>query len=116
MGKYQRQKGHSFERWVANRLSARLGRQINRNIGQARDGGDDITVSNFRIECKRRRKIGVYPWFKQVQETCRRDELPIVVLQADYQEPLALIPLEALLDYIDICLTNREKNNKNEDL
>ena len=57
MSKHSRDKGATFEREIANDLTADWGTPVKRNIGQARDGGDDITVSPFRIECKRRAGI-----------------------------------------------------------
>jgi hypothetical protein len=102
MSKSQRDKGAQFERYIANELGAKLGRKVQRNIGQARDGGDDITLPPYRIECKRRAgSIGVYPWLDQCVEACEpgplspaRDNaarIPVVVAKADFREPIVVM-------------------------
>lgn len=69
MGKMQRNKGASFERDVCKIFSADLrpgGPEFKRNIGQARDGGNDIDVGPLVIEVKIRKTLGtVYGWLQQ---------------------------------------------------
>ena len=92
MSKSQRTKGASFERDIANDLTDDFGIKIRRNIGQARDGGDDITVPPFRLELKRRKGIAVYDWMKQCIAACSEPfHIPVVILKADGKEPLALM-------------------------
>lgn len=90
MGRSQRVKGATFERDIAQRLGAK------RNIGQARDGGDDITVGRFRIECKRRKRLGtVQAWLSQAEASCEHaDDLPVVIARQDHGEPLVLMRFE----------------------
>lgn len=76
MSRSQRKKGASFERTFANYLAERLGRVVKRNIGQARDGGDDITVGPFRIGCKARARIASLAWLEQAQKGCRHGDKP----------------------------------------
>ena len=98
MSKSQRIKGHSFEREIAIDLSEVFHESVKRNIGQARDGGDDITLPPFRIECKRRAHIAVYKWLEQViAATEMDDEIPVVVARADQQESIVI------LRYSDFC-------------
>lgn len=87
MGRSQRVKGATFERDIAHRVGAQ------RNIGQARDGGDDITVAHFRIECKRRKRLGtVQAWLAQAQAACARaGDVPVVVAREDHGEALVLM-------------------------
>lgn len=87
MGRSQRVKGATFERDIAHRVGGK------RNIGQARDGGDDITVAHFRIECKRRKTLGtVQSWLAQATAACTRaGDVPVVVARADHGEPLVLM-------------------------
>jgi hypothetical protein len=47
MGASQRRKGAAGENELAKILSDQLGWVVKRNIGQSRDGGDDITVCQF---------------------------------------------------------------------
>ena len=91
MSKSQRTKGHSFEREIANDLSLYLGRKIQRNIGQARDGGDDITISPFRLECKRYAKIAVYKWLEQVVAASGTVDIPVVIAKADHKDSIAIL-------------------------
>lgn len=91
MSKMQRTKGASFERDIANDLSASFARSVKRNIGQARDGGDDITVPPFRIECKRRQGIAVYAWLEQCIAACVPHDIPVVVAKADRQDPIVVL-------------------------
>lgn len=94
MSAYQRTKGATFERDVANDLTERLGRVVRRNIGQARDGGDDITVPPFRIECKARARIAVYDFMEQCKAACAAGEKPVVVMKGDRREWLVLMRYE----------------------
>jgi hypothetical protein len=87
MGRMQRQKGATFERDIANVLGAK------RNIGQSRDGGDDITHGPFRIECKRRATLGtVEQWLAQAIAACKRpSDVPIVVGRSDGGQPMVVM-------------------------
>lgn len=91
MGKYQRTRGAAFEREVANELTAQWGVKCKRNIGQARDGGDDITVLPFRIECKRRQKFAAQPWMAQVEAATGPGEIPVVVVRGDGQDGMVVL-------------------------
>lgn len=89
MGATSRRKGAAGEREVCALLSAEFGEKITRNIGQARDGGDDITLPPFAIECKRRAKIaGLYDWIEQAELATHfgkraRVPTPVVMCRAD---------------------------------
>lgn len=85
-GAWNRKKGAEFEQEVARALGVR------RNIGQVRDGGDDITLPPYRIECKRRKKLDtVNDWMTQVRATCEDDEAPVVVFRQDRGKPLVIM-------------------------
>lgn len=100
MSKSQRNKGSGYEREVANLLSELLGQVVRRNIGQSRDGGDDITVGKFRIECKRRASIAVYPWMEQAEAACHEGQIPVVVMRGDQKGSLLVLRLEDGVDLI----------------
>ena len=88
MGKMQRRKGAAYEREIANAIGAK------RNIGQARDGGDDITHEGYRIECKRRAKLGpMVDWMAQAVASVRAPEreTPVVVCRGDGGESLVIL-------------------------
>lgn len=90
MGRSQRVKGAAFEREIAARLGC------SRNIGQARDGGDDVTFGPLRIECKRRRRIAVVQaWVEQAAASCEREgDIPVVIARQDHGEPLVVMRFE----------------------
>ncbi len=94
MSRSQRDKGASFEREIANYLSDRLGRVVKRKLAQARDGGDDIQIGKFRIECKRRSRISIYPWIVQALESCASGDVPIVIARGDGHSAVAIMLLD----------------------
>ena len=103
----QRDKGATFEREIANDLSADFGITVKRHIGQARDGGEDINVPPFVIECKRRQGIAVYEWLHQCEAACKElGQIPVVVARADREEPIVI------LRYSDFKKLAREEVSK----
>lgn len=100
MGKMQRTKGAQYEREVCAEFTAHLATHIQRNIGQARDGGNDINVGPLRIECKRRKTLGtVESWMEQAEAACDRDEghVPAAVGRQDGGQSLIIFRLEDFL-------------------
>jgi len=101
MSAFQRRKGAGFEREVANYLTDNLGFVVRRQLGQARDGGDDIRIHRYRIECKRRQSIAVMSWLEQCKAACSlATDVPIVVARADGEEAIAILRLEDLVPMI----------------
>ena len=96
MGRSERAKGAAFEREVAGYLSEHLGRVVKRKLEQARDGGDDIQVGKFRMECKRRKRLGFYAWMDQALKACETGDIPIVIARGDGHDAVALIFLDDL--------------------
>lgn len=111
MGKSQRTKGASFEREVCEIFSASLGQKFQRNIGQARDGGNDIDVAHLVVECKRRKTLGtVESWLAQADAAVKTREdahfaagevieqyIPVVVGRSDGGDALVVMYLEDFL-------------------
>ena len=97
MGASQRRKGAAGERELASILTEQLGWVCKRNIGQARDGGDDITVGKFRIEAKRRKGIAVHEWVDQVVRACGPNDVPVVCCRGDGKEWLVVMRLDDAL-------------------
>jgi len=91
MGKYQRNKGAAFEREIADDISGWLGIDVRRKLGAARDGGDDIQVGQFRIECKRCETTKVWEWYEQAKGNSEAGEIPVVVFRRSRSEPMALV-------------------------
>ena len=98
MGKLQRTRGAAYEREVCDVLTKKAGRKISRELGQARDGGADIKFGQFLIECKRRRKIALYEWVRQVQVAAKdTDSIWAVVARADGERSVVILDLEDFL-------------------
>lgn len=97
MGKSQREKGRRAEVELAALLTESLGVAVKRNLGQARDSGDDITVGKFRIECKRHNRLSVMEWCRQVEEACGDGDVPIVAFRQDGQQWRVVMRLDDLL-------------------
>ena len=101
MGKSQRVKGAVFEREIADIFSISFGKEFKRNIGQARDGGNDLDVGYLVVEMKRRASFKVLrSWLAQAtkaaterlrvarsqiitQNDTRWDHIPVVVMRED---------------------------------
>lgn len=100
MGASQRRKGASGEREFAQILSDEMGFAVKRNIGQSRDGGDDITVCQFRFEVKRRKGIAVHEWVDQATRASGPSDIPVVACRADGKGWLIVMRLEDALPMI----------------
>lgn len=105
MGKSQRTKGAVYEREVSAEFSAALGQEFKRNIGQARDGGNDIDVGPLVVECKRRKTLTtIEGWFQQALLAANRrpavegaKPIPTVVARADNGPSFVMIRLTDFL-------------------
>lgn len=84
-GRGARNKGAAGERELAALLSEHLGFVVRRNLGQARDGADDLTVQQFRIEVKRRERLEVDKWSEQVEACAQPGEVPVVAYRRNGQ-------------------------------
>lgn len=119
MGKSQRTKGASFEREVCEVFSRALKRPVKRNIGQARDGGNDIDVAPLIVECKRRKSLKtIEGWMAQADAAAvDRDPLgkfgeddpniPVVVARSDGGERLIILRLDDFLTLAGDKLTTQ---------
>lgn len=114
MSALSRRKGSKFERDVCDAFSDALGlegeQRIKRNIGQARDGGNDVDVGPLVVEVKIRKTLGtVYAWLQQAMDAARKrffsldnDEttpkIPIVVARQDGDtSPIVILRLSDFL-------------------
>lgn len=98
MGKSQR-KGAAGEREVCAILRDTLGVDAHRNLSQTRDGGTDIVMEPFRIEVKRRQRIGLqYDWMAQAEAACTEvGQIPCVFQRADGKGWLVTLNVEDFL-------------------
>jgi hypothetical protein len=97
-GRRNRQRGQEGEREVCQILTDALGVKIQRLLGQERDGGVDIQVKPFIIDCKRRKRVAnLYDWMAEAGDrTALRDmsQIPAIALRADGQKWLVVMELE----------------------
>ena len=94
MSKLAKDRGASYEREVCKALSDALGSKVTRVLGQARDGGSDIDLGPFMIECKRRRKIAIYEWMEQAKVSSKGGKMPVVICRGDGKESLVIFRLD----------------------
>ena len=94
MSKLAKDRGASYEREVCKALSDALGSKVTRVLGQARDGGSDIDLGPFLIECKRRRKIAIYEWMEQAKVSSKGEKMPVVICRGDGKESLVIFRLD----------------------
>jgi Holliday junction resolvase len=99
-GKASRDKGATAERELATMLSDELGFVVKRKLGQAREGGDDIQIEHYRLEVKRREKLAIDTWCKQVEDVAQPGEWPVVVYRRSGQKWRAVVPIELLIKAI----------------
>jgi hypothetical protein len=100
VGKRSRTKGAQYEREVAKKITAALGVEFKRRLGQAREGGHDLTSRTPLItECKRRAKsIAALQWLEQAKASCTSDDhIPIVVTRGDNSEDVLVMYFDEFL-------------------
>jgi Holliday junction resolvase len=109
-GKSARNKGAAAERELAAMLSDQLGIVVKRKLGQARDGGDDIQIGQFRIEVKRRERLAIEQWCKQVEAASGPENVPIVAFRRSGEPWRAVVPMSWLIFAIREQVKNDEPN------
>lgn len=110
-GRGKRNKGAAGEREVANILSERLGSVVKRNLGQARDGADDITIQRFRLEVKRQETLLMDKWSQQVEACAKPGEVPVLVYRRNGQPWRVCLLLD---DFIPMLRDQLEGTNANQ--
>ena len=96
-GKGKRAKGAGGERELAALLSENLGFVVKRNLGQARDGQDDLTVAQFRIEVKRQERLQIDKWCEQVEACAAVGEVPVLAYRRNGQPWRVVLQLRDFL-------------------
>ena len=91
IGRKSRNKGAGGEREFIRRVAELTGSRINlqRNLSQCRDSGDDTGVDHFSIEIKRYKTATdgqVKQWWQQCQQNARaQSKTPVLAFRADQQ-------------------------------
>ena len=110
-GRGKRNKGAAGERELATLLTDELGFVVKRNLGQARDGADDITIQHFRLEVKRQERLQIDAWSQQVEACAQPNEVPVVVYRRNGQPWRVCLLLD---DFIPMLRDQLEGSNANE--
>lgn len=92
----QKKKGASGELEICRIIADNLGVDAHRNLSQTRDGGTDIALGKFRVEVKRRARIGnIYEWMAQSEAACDTPgQIPVVCARADRKQWLVIMNIE----------------------
>ncbi len=105
-GRASRDKGNRAERELASILTDRLGFVVQRKLGQARDGGDDIQIGKYRIEVKRRERVQIDQWSEQVEQAAQAGDVPIVIYRRNGQPWRVVVPLEWFIEQVRETIDN----------
>lgn len=100
MSKSQRTKGQSGERELANILSDYLGTKVQRNLGQERDGGCDVTVGEWAIQVKRQEKMRPYPWLAQATQDADTNYRPVVAARSNGKRWIVMMDIADFMDIV----------------
>lgn len=109
MGKMQRTKGATYEREIVHTISSALGVELKRNLDQVRDGGGDILLDHYVIECKRRASLSLYAWLDQATESCVPNQIPIVAARGDQRESVVIMRLN---DFLEVLKASRQQKDE----
>ena len=96
-GKSSRTKGAAAEREVCQIIRDILLVDVNRNLDQTRDGGNDIDLGKYKLEIKRQETLALPTWCRQVELACNNDEIPVVVYRTSREPWRVVLPLEEFL-------------------
>lgn len=102
-------KGRKLQQWVRDMILCVYPKLEKDDVRSTSMGvsGEDIQLSPkarkkfpYSVECKSRKKIGVYQYFDQAKENCPSTCDPIVIIKADYRNPLVCIDAEVFFNII----------------
>ena len=105
MGKYQRDKGANFERYVANRLKEVFGPRTTRSSGQCFKGDlrADVDCPEIWVECKVGKRPNIKAALEQAEEAeagAKTGKSPVAICKWDRQEPIASMRLDFFIELI----------------
>ena len=102
--KSAKQKGNRLEYEIVKLYNRKLDPQARRMpmSGAVEGFKSDILkrfYDNWKDECKSRKKIAIYEWWKQTVSQCNGLEKPVLHIKADHKEILTIIRAK---DYFDM--------------
>ncbi len=102
MSKSQRTKGAQGEREFCALLSEELGINVQRQLGQARDGGCDtwlqVADKPMAVEIKRHEKASVLSWLRQVRQV--EADMHVVAWRPSRESWQVCMPVETFLQLV----------------
>lgn len=101
-GKSCRQKGHSFERWVAQRFREvykDAKRHLEYQASEA-NGVDVVNVGPYLVQCKRNRGYAAINKIKEIKVDPIEGGVPILITKGDNEEPLVVFSFEHFLELL----------------
>ena len=102
-GRYNRIKGHTFEREVAALFREALGDDSIRRTLQTRGGaqdGADVVAGPFHIECKRQKKPRIVSAYEQAVEATPKGGYSVAITQGNRCLPLVTLSLDDFLELV----------------
>lgn len=96
-GRARREKGARGEREFAAELSKHLGVTCHRELGAARDGGQDLCVEGWAIEVKRQEILQLPVWWAQAcSQALERNLLPALAYRMSRHPWRVIVPLDVI--------------------
>lgn len=102
MGKYQRTKGHNFERETAKQFRE-LFPEAKRGF-QTRGGGKeaaDVEIPFFHIECKVGKRPNPLAAYKQASEDAT-NKIPVAIIKRDREKALVVFELDVFIKILTL--------------
>lgn len=102
MGKLSRTKGHSFERWVANKMK-KIFPEARRHLEYQDAEAFGVDIANtgiYKIQCKRGKRYASLSAIEEIQIDPIDGGIPLLVTKGDNKEPLVCLPFEHFLHLI----------------
>lgn len=116
MGKYQRNKGASFERRRA-RWWQKLGwSEARRNLSQyqKRDGKDIVNTEPYVEQCKVGKRISVLAAYKEAKESASSKEIPIASIHYDGERDTLIVLSEKDFEWLLLCGEVKNETSREE--
>lgn len=111
-GKRSRTKGHSFERWCANKFKKffpNARRHLEYHSADA-NGIDLVDTGSFRVQCKRSKNYASFNMIKQVEIDPIEGGIPLLISKADRCEPMVAMYFD---DFLRLLSENRASRYQN---
>lgn len=110
-------KGRKLQQWVRDMILVAFPKLEKDDVKSTSMGvsGEDIQLSPmarksfpFSVECKSRKKIGVYDFMDQASKNCNESYEPLLFIKADYRSPLVCLDAELFFN----LLVDKVENKK----